>query len=128
MFSAMDVLSIVGAFATVSAVYFGIRSLIQLVKYDTGVIREWIETEGKQQLNELHKWHDVRDGDGVLVWHVTQSLKEAMIKQAEGVVAIGQSIDKLADVMERMDKRNTESDQINIQISHKLDRILEQKS
>lgn len=56
------------------------------------------------QVNELHKWHDITDSDGVMKWYVKPSLEEAIRELSLNVA-------KQTVVLERMDSR--------------LDRVLE---
>ncbi len=41
--------------------------------------------ELRDQLNDLHEWHNVRDNDGVPIWYVRRSLEEAINKLAENI-------------------------------------------
>ncbi len=40
-----------------------------------------------RQVNDLHQWHNVKDGDGVFSWYVRRSLETAIIKLAENIEA-----------------------------------------
>jgi len=51
-----------------------------------------------EQVDELHRWHDMADTDGVKVWYVRQSLEKTINKQTE-------TIEKLCRTLDRMDRR-----------------------
>jgi hypothetical protein len=44
------------------------------------------------KVQELHKWHDVRDDNGVMLWYTRNKSME-------------QTLDKMADVLDRIDRR-----------------------
>lgn len=41
--------------------------------------------ELKRQVNDLHKWHDMSDSDGVKIWYVRRSLEDAIEKLATNI-------------------------------------------
>jgi hypothetical protein len=39
----------------------------------------------KKKTDELHKWHDMVDSDGVKIWYVRKSLEDAIVKLADNI-------------------------------------------
>jgi biopolymer transport protein ExbB/TolQ len=38
-----------------------------------------------RKINDLYKWHDVEDSEGVKVWYVRKSLEEAIVKLSSSI-------------------------------------------
>jgi len=58
--------------------------------------------EMKPKLDELHKWHDQRDQDGVPVWYIRRSLEEAVDKLAESQQMLSDNIRNMTIILERL--------------------------
>ena len=56
-----------------------------------------------QQVNELHQWHSVVDGEGVKVWYVRRSLEEAIRDLSANIRAQTEVLQRL--VLEQRDTR-----------------------
>lgn len=61
------------------------------------------------EIEDLHKWHDVTDEDGVRLWYVRQSLEKSLVrldttmdKLSETVAAQSRASVQMAGSMERM--------------------------
>ena len=39
----------------------------------------------EKKIDDLHKWHDVQDSEGVKIWYVRRSLEDAITKLAENI-------------------------------------------
>jgi len=55
-------------------------------------------SEIARQIDDLHKWHDVQDNEGVKIWYVRRSLEDAIVKLAD-------NIDAQTKVFLKMDRR-----------------------
>lgn len=65
---------------------------IQQMSADITMIKsEIVEHDMSSQVNELHKWHDVVDSDGVRRWYSRPSLEKAILR--------------LCDTLDKMDNR-----------------------
>ena len=58
----------------------------------------------KKKLDDLYKWHDIVDGDGVRVWYVRKSLEEAIIKLADNIAVQTNILRDLALTVKTIDK------------------------
>jgi hypothetical protein len=58
--------------------------------------------ELKNKLEELHKWHDVRDDEQVPVWYVRKSLEREIGKLCEVVGKLEQAATKQALAIEKL--------------------------
>jgi hypothetical protein len=56
----------------------------------------------KSKLDELHKWHDVRDDEQVPVWYVRKSLEREIGKLCEAVGKLEQAATKQAAAIEKL--------------------------
>lgn len=66
-------------------------------------IAELHERHGKgshieRQIDDLHRWHDVSDNEGVKLWYVRRSLEDAINKLADNV-------DVQTKLWDRIDRR-----------------------
>jgi len=57
------------------------------------------------QLNELHKWHDVADDEGVKIWYVRRSLEDAIAKLATNIELETRVLEKMDRRMERIESK-----------------------
>ena len=63
-------------------------------------------------IKELHEWHAREDDEGIKVWYVRKSL--------------GDAIDKIASVMDRIDRREEHREQILTDLTTAVARLAEQ--
>ena len=56
----------------------------------------------KNQVDDLYKWHDQRDADGVPVWYIRRSLEEAIVKLAASQESLADCIKHQTSVLERL--------------------------
>ena len=62
-------------------------------------------------IKELHEWHSREDDEGIKVWYVRKSL--------------GDAIDKIAAVMDHIDRRETQREQILANLTAAVERLAE---
>ena len=58
-----------------------------------------------RQVDELHKWHDVSDSEGVKLWYVRRSLEEAITKLADNIALETKFLDRIDRRMESIEKK-----------------------
>jgi len=63
-----------------------------------------------KQTDDLHRWHDVRDDEGIPVWHIRKSLEKAIIKLADNVKEQTIAIQEQSAVLERIDRPEFKGD------------------
>jgi len=84
-----------GLILTVGGVILGIVIRIATDVHDSAVFRR---THAKdiqlvaQQVRDLHKWHDVRDDDGVFAWYIRKSLEERITDLAHAIEELAQAV------------------------------------
>jgi len=71
--------------------------------------------ETHDRIADLHRWHDVRNSDGVFVWYVRSSLENALSKLADNIDTQTRVLQELvlltketARAMERMEGKQHE--------------------
>ncbi len=57
--------------------------------------REGERRELQKQINDLHKWHDKTDTDGVPIWYVRSSMEEA-------IKALGSNVNRQTEVFREL--------------------------
>jgi hypothetical protein len=60
--------------------------------------------EMTKKVDELHRWHDIVDSDGVKVWYVRKSLEEAIIKLADNISVQTEILRSVVTLVKRTDE------------------------
>ena len=79
-------------------VIFMIREVISFLKSKSN--GEW-----KQEIHDLHVWHNKDDDEGVKVWYVRKSLETAITKLADSVDKQTAFLDRMASEVREVSRK-----------------------
>lgn len=102
-FTLNQVIAIGSALVALTGAFFAVRSMLKdhhnksmaeilQVKYNSGVVREWLDKEGEMKINMLYDLHNVKDPDGVPVWYVRTSLEKVILDMSSTITQLAATV------------------------------------
>jgi len=71
-----------------------------------------------KQLDDLWRWHNMEDSEGVKIWYVRRSLEDAIIELSKNIAAQTKLWDRIDRRLERMEETKEKLDEFLAKAKH----------